>query len=400
MSKVRLRLEFDSEDKTFRCGDSVSGRVVVEVLEDYACSHLRVTLGWRTWGDGDTYRKTCERKELEIGKWKAGEEKVFPFQLRLPDGPAGQAGDLVSVSYVVKAEVGAAWSTSEEAQTALKVNPGPKTYEHARKLAKPHAGATDHAAVTLGCAGLLIAAGGAATYAAVTAKGDPLEPTIVAVLCLLLTLLALYFALHNSIAQRRVGVVFVGLEPLIQAGQKLTCLLRFQPTRSVEIHGIEAVLQGEERATRGSGKKKRVKLNELFKATRALSGPRELKAGEVFEEEVVFELPEDAAPSLDVTGNSIKWKLDLTVDIAGWPDWAHSYPLQVAPVCPPSETKLRVSARLGDSQVCPYCKDGFSEWGPEATTTCAGCKTVFHKQCIREFGSCSTRGCRRSGLRA
>jgi FHA domain len=58
-----------------------------------------------------------------------------------------------------------------------------------------------------------------------------------------------------------------------------------------------------------------------------------------------------------------------------------------------------IAVRVQARQRCPYCREGL---GMRAALllTCAGCRVVYHRECIFEFGSCATAGCRNNSRRA
>ena len=89
--------------------------------------------------------------------------------------------------------------------------------------------------------------------------------------------------------------------------------------------------------------------------------------------------------------------MEVSIDIENWPDWQHSYPIQVT-IPYEGESETRPALNLQDDQRCPLCRDGVTE--REELITCAGCHTVLHTECMREFGACSTRGCGRARIRA
>ena len=78
---------------------------------------------------------------------------------------------------------------------------------------------------------------------------------------------------------------------------------------------FEVRLQGIESATTGSGLSRRTRTGVTSKQYR-LSAATELRADDRFEETVTIKLPTDAPTQpLKRASNSIKWSIDLTVDI-------------------------------------------------------------------------------------
>ena len=43
---------------------------------------------------------------------------------------------------------------------------------------------------------------------------------------------------------------------------------------------------------------------------------------------------------------------------------------------------------------CPYCHEGLAGVKASDLQTCVGCRAVLHRACLKEYGSCTTRGCR------
>ncbi len=52
----------------------------------------------------------------------------------------------------------------------------------------------------------------------------------------------------------------------------------------------------------------------------------------------------------------------------------------------------RVTVQLDEDQLCPYCHVDLDR--NEHLISCAACKTVLHRECLEEAGSCPTIGCR------
>jgi hypothetical protein len=59
------------------------------------------------------------------------------------------------------------------------------------------------------------------------------------------------------------------------------------------------------------------------------------------------------------------------------------------------DTRQRIEVE--HRQRCPLCREGFD--AAFARAQCQGCQTVYHSNCARELGGCSTMGCERRGQR-
>jgi hypothetical protein len=137
----------------------------------------------------------------------------------------------------------------------------------------------------------------------------------------------------RRLAERRLGKVRVDVEPLTpQPGQEVRIRLRTTPrpgTRTGEVH---AVLSGEERVARGTGKNRRTTEHVLHKSTtRLLPLGSALVPGSESLWEGTIRIPSDAIPSFWETDNQITWTLGLRMDIPGSFDWKDKVTLGVVP---------------------------------------------------------------------
>jgi hypothetical protein len=401
LDKFQVVVKFDDETETYRAAGTATGRAVVRVFEDVRCE-LSVCHEWRAEGYPITEYGNRTRRFLFEGEWKAGEHHEYAFELPLPTWPASYQGLNIAVNHFVTTEVTyGASRMQDETRRLITVLGSSETVERVARRTPIHTSATQHSGSGACSAAMLFFVAG--TFALVRSYTPSAALTAGSVAFSLLALVPLVLTLRNTIAERRIGKVFVGIEPTVYAGRALACLVRFQPGSSVTVNGVEAEIVCVEKAgphpeqTVGSFSRTR------FSKRLVVSQGRSLSAGEVLEAEQAFKIPDDAPPSLRLSRASVDWKVKLRVDIADWPDWVHSYPILVFPstqVSVHSKTQVRLTRVLQVNQVCPYCRDTVTHENSDGLTTCAECNTVFHLECMRELGRCTTRGCRRSGLRA
>lgn len=64
------------------------------------------------------------------------------------------------------------------------------------------------------------------------------------------------------------------------------------------------------------------------------------------------------------------------------------------PVGPTPSIGGRLEVTIQPEQTCPYCLDLVAGRTPKAIVGCAACKAVLHRECLLEFRSCPTAGCR------
>jgi hypothetical protein len=80
---------------------------------------------------------------------------------------------------------------------------------------------------------------------------------------------------------------------------------------------------------RGSGTQKKTYTHELDSRGARLMQAEDSSFGLRFEGE--FEIPTGMPPSFKAPDNELTWAVEVDIDIRGWPDWHHSYPLLAAP---------------------------------------------------------------------
>jgi hypothetical protein len=52
-----------------------------------------------------------------------------------------------------------------------------------------------------------------------------------------------------------------------------------------------------------------------------------------------------------------------------------------------------IEVEVQGQQICTYCRERLGS-RPRRLLTCSGCRVVYHRACILEFGCCATAGCR------
>lgn len=99
----------------------------------------------------------------------------------------------------------------------------------------------------------------------------------------------------------------------------------------LRINRLEVSLVCEEEATFTCGTDRRTENREVF-SQRLLSRERfEVFRGMPFEAELEFTVPAAAMHSFKAEHNSICWKVVVSADVAGWPDYRRSFPVVVLP---------------------------------------------------------------------
>ena len=89
MAKCDLAIEFERSDRRYRPGETVSGKVTVQVNAKVQCNGLTVKRLWHTHGKGNYAEGSDSVEEVVFsGEWWPGETHAYPFAFEVPAAPA------------------------------------------------------------------------------------------------------------------------------------------------------------------------------------------------------------------------------------------------------------------------------------------------------------------------
>jgi hypothetical protein len=387
-------LQLDRPDRTYRPGEAITGQVVLRVREELTRCEVRVALYWRTSGKGDVEQGQPEALDLVLDERLDVGARSLPFSFTAPDGPPTVHGRLVNVDWVLYAFVRTSHGAADlhddlvlVAARSTVLDGKPRGSVRSRSLARPKTpdAADLSAAALLGgisLIGLAIGLNGGEGWMC----GCGL-PGLVAGLCAAALV-------PGALAARRLGPVTLEVADEVAPGEHLRVALSFTPPQAVALNAIRVTLRAEESATSGSGSDAKTEKHQAFFERLDLSGPTTVGPSG-FTGEVELRLPPDAPPSFATSKNSIRWTLQVEVDIPSWPDWRVELPIFVVPSGTAVVTTVRRSIAIQPRQRCPYCRDAIASADPTPVASCGGCATVLHEACWEELGRCPTRGCGR-----
>lgn len=334
MSRCDLSVRLEKDPPRFLPGETVRGKVEVAVNAPCTCNGLTLWFGWRTHGKGNRTEGMAEQSTLFRGEWMPGMDQGYPFEVRVPSGPATYHGRLLNVDWYLRARADIPWAIDPKAETDLLVEAGKGgEYDFGPRFQPPeelYRQADRH----LGCRLFIISVVAAVGAFVGLAFGfDNAIGILVAGLFLVAGAAMILHTLWRGIAERKLGVPQVRIGASVaRAGEMVPVSVRIRPRAPVRLEGIAAELRGVEEVMSGSGTNRTTHRHVLRQSRETLDpGGRELVAGEEVVSGGVVEIPADAPPTFAAPDNSLQWTITLRIGIAGWPDWKRDYPLAVRP---------------------------------------------------------------------
>ncbi len=342
MSRVALNIELDKSDKCYLPGEEVSGYIEVQVDKGCRCKALEVSWGWETRGKGNKVSSSRPSVTIFEGRWSDGGEYRYPFSFRLPDGPASYQGMNLSVGWRLRVRARLAMARDCKVETPIFVEPlqpeeavdyltGDPEKSHHRGFSERQPEGGMFFGLLAGAALLLL--GVLWTAYELLNQIQP-EALFISSLSIAAGLIVLFFVTRNRLATLQLGSLEVDVSPRqLRAGEKLRVSVAIPPESEVLLNRVSAHLIGEEKTVKGGGKHATHYRHNLFDDEHLFHGSinRQLSAGESEHFHHRFEIPTTVPPSFYAGQSQIDWSLKVHVDIAGWPDWVKTYPLEIWP---------------------------------------------------------------------
>lgn len=386
---MRSRLEIELEADAVPAGAPLRGAVLVEALRDCHSEGVWLELGWRTEGRGSEERGAPLHLELQpMMRWRRGETFRLAFALDAPVAPVTYRGKTFRVFWTLTAGTDVRLALQPPVSREVTILPSlaadawvePGELGDAERLRANR--------LQCGVAGAALFA-----VALVTVLGSG-GLGVFSTLALLVGAGAAAWGLRNRAAELRLGEVELEVGDRVVAGEAVEVKLAFSPPQDLELRGVRAVLVGTEVA-RTSGNDPRTETHELAQIPVTLMGAGLVRGGQRTQLRGALPVPPRAAPSFKGHHHEVKWRVELRIDIPGWPDWVLDVGVVVLP-SPSGAITVRMrpptQVAIQPRQRCPYCRDALAR--QQHLATCAGCQTVYHADCYAELGRCATRGCR------
>ncbi len=317
-----LCIEFDREDRTYRVGESVTGKVLIRAPSGDQCKAVRLRTYWRTHGKGNADKGEPTVTRLHTGPLSREHLHEFRFEFPAPPGPFTYHGRFLNVDQYVEVQVDQPWARDPRRAEEYVLLPGLPVAPPPPLLEAPERPVEQ---VVPGCSaaiGSIAMVVGLIMMASVGAEG-------------FLFLLAggfFYLPYFKTLGETRMGNASAYLTSLVVApGEKAEVEVKVFPRKLTRINMAVLEVAAQEVCVAGSGSSRRTHTHKLFKKVVALSGAMELEGREPHVFHGSVRIPEGVPTSFRGGANKILWEARVKLDIPNWPDWVKRIPFVVWP---------------------------------------------------------------------
>jgi hypothetical protein len=335
MSKCDLHIVFDHDDRTYKLGEAIAGKVQVLARETFHCRKITLLCAWRTQGRGNKAAGGEEGMAFaDDAKFQAGELKEWPFQFAARRGPVSYQGQHLNVEWYLRAQVDIPVAVDVIKEEKFMLAPGdiseevvlgtedenaeaaaPSSFKARMTMAKMLAVpffVLGVAMIVLGGANLVALLLGAA----ITGFGG----------------WQLFMMLRNKLAQQKVKAMEVKVHPdKIRAGHSVACSFLFDSRDARRLRKITATLKAEERVVSGAGGLKNTHAHKVYETVLERSNQDGVAFGDKTEIKIPVPIPANAPSTFRAPDNALIWSIRVQIDIPDWPDWVQEFPITVVP---------------------------------------------------------------------
>ncbi len=321
MAKCELAVELDEPNRVYHEGEKVQGIVHVKVDSNVKCTGLVLSTGWKTHGRGNVTSGSVEETTVFSGQWTQGTKYEYRFSLPAGDWPQTYHGQFLSIDHYVEAKAKIPWAFDPKAATPfmLRVTQLPTWHDEElgqilKKSKKPQViGAV---LIALFCVPQLLFTGWIG----------------VGVLSFVGLAAAVFWLKQKFLPRYLLGTPNVYVqEDTLAPGCELVGEFITQTRKTVVPNAITVALRGTEVCVSGSGSNRTTHKNVIFEQIQELQSKTTLRAGTENRCPFSFQLPEDAALSVDLHENSLIWAIEVEVHIPRWPDWRKNKSIYIVP---------------------------------------------------------------------
>lgn len=318
-------------------GQTVKGRVTVDVLEDVEFREAQLRFIWHTEGKGNRVTGEGSTETLARGgKWLAGTSHGFSFEITAPWGPLSYGGKILKVLWALEARLDRSLlrpDVVEGIPVLLQGNPepeyaslGPVPQEKNRLEAvkKGRVGSW----VSVGTIFLLIGI----FYGA--AKGWELRAPGKLIVLLLLGggLFITLKGFWGRLGRGKLGEPTVQVSSTeVRRGEEIVFSVSIRPEQRTELRSLEVILECEERVVHGHGQYQSRHKRKVFEQRLTLAEDLVIEPHRGLKKKGTLTVPLDESPSFGAPHNQVIWWLHFQGDIVGWPDWKEPVLLTVWP---------------------------------------------------------------------
>ncbi|WP_168564365.1 sporulation protein [Crateriforma spongiae] len=322
MAKCNLTVILNDPDRIYYAGDTVSGRVRVDVDAEVRCNALQIRSGWRTEGRGNVSRGETESIVAFSGTWEAGQTLEYPFELAVAAWPPTYHGHYLTVNHAVDAQAKISWAFDPKASCQYRVAASGAPESSELKPTAHQVGGW-----IAGLVAVVFFAFLAFVFVVLIAN-----PVILAIVLVFAIVAGTYYFVRHVMPRMVLGEVDCVLDsPVATPGSPIAGNLHLSPKKAVLLDAVTAELTGQEVCVSGSGSNKKTHKHTLRTHTETLRQSIKVLPGVRTSIPFEFQLPSTDAYTLKLGDNQIRWTLSMRIAIPRWPDWRHSEAIQVVP---------------------------------------------------------------------
>ncbi|MBN2468244.1 MAG: hypothetical protein JXD19_08845 [Deltaproteobacteria bacterium] len=346
MEGIDLEIFLDKPEKIYPYGDKIKGEVKVTIHEEWQCDGLELFLGTKGFAEvtegprkfKSIFTDDKEKRLLYQGQWIPGRYS-YPFEMEAPSGPFTYKGQMIDLSWYLKAVARTTRGKSVQAEAELVVVPGKGSRGKATQEKHPVI-YTESPKGSLGClvfSLVFFSAGIAAAVKTFQSENDTYLgfALFLALVGLLMILGNVYFLLVS----KRIGMAEARIDSgIVSSGEIVPCSLSFQVNSPAEINGVGITLTCREEAGNvGIRASKKTFQKVIYEKRHDLQLPvKKIPANVPIQTEGEISVPPDAAPSFTVANNlgdgiRVRWNVEFRIEMKRWPDWVHREELTVRP---------------------------------------------------------------------
>lgn len=334
MGKCDLSLEM--EKFQYFPGDTVEVTLKMVGNANFTCKDITIELVRRAHGRGNTHNKSLEKVSVFKGEVKEGDELEWAANFVLPDKPFSYHGKYLNVDWILKANVDVAWAFDPKCEIDFELVPNPQTplpkpVENIQKFGNKQSksiflGAGCIFVFTLIPLSIFLTSLGAV----LSGEGNAIVGVLFSGVMLFAMLLVIFFILRNRIALKAVGPVqFHFDQDYYLPNQTITGMLVFTPRKKFLLNKITAEIKCSEIVVRGSGTNKSTYTNVLVSEQLFAESEMQAYKNDAIEIPFEYKLPDEPYYSFQAPSNNLKWAVETHIDIDKWPDFVHSWKINV-----------------------------------------------------------------------
>ncbi|OUW85542.1 MAG: hypothetical protein CBD74_03285 [Saprospirales bacterium TMED214] len=321
MAKCELSIELDEPNRVYHEGEKVEGIAHVKVDSTVKCTGLVLSTGWKTHGRGNVTSGPTEETTVFSGQWTQGTKYEYRFSLSAGDWPQTYHGQILSIDHYVEAKAKIPWAFDPKTATPFMVRVTQLPTWHDEELSQILKKSKKPQII------------GMVLFAVICVPQLRFTGWVgVGVLGFVGLAVAVFWLKQKFLPRYLLGTPnFYIQEDTLAPGSELAGEFITQTRKTVVPNAITVALRGTEVCVSGSGSNRTTHKNVIFEEIQELQSNTTLQAGTENRCPFSFQLPEDAALSVNLKENSLIWSVEVEVDIPRWPDWRKNQSIYIVP---------------------------------------------------------------------